>query len=410
MRRPPRLCGLRFVAAFALLAAGSTQAQRVTEIPADTEFDRGIGCFSRFCSATVTALDGNTAIMTGDGAGVLVRNAAGGWDLQQELRNPDSPPTQYPTRMNVPAAVSGDVLLLTGTSRVYNFVPVIYVWQRSGTTWTHTQVLALPRAAGFNETIIASVQVHQRTAAICSIQRDTATARIQTQIDLYALQASGRFQRQAQIIPPVAPQARNRCTLALEGSTLLVADPLANQESGRVLLYERGSSGWTLRRQLTAADSSPGARFGTSIDISGNTIVAGAPQRPNFDRPLHPGAAYVLRRTASTWAQVQLLVKPEEMDEPAPDESESSFGESIAVSEDRLVASWNLSDSSLSRAYLYERRGVWAPVAQLFTYEGLVSVDVLLSGPIAIQTMNVMVSFDHELPELWTLPPRVSDP
>ncbi|HEY5809140.1 MAG TPA: FG-GAP repeat protein [Povalibacter sp.] len=411
MRRSPRLSWLRLAAASLLLAAGSSQAQRVTEIPAGPEFDRGIACPFPYCSATVSALDGNTAVMTGAGVGVLVRSAPDVWNLQQELWNPDAVPASPSASMGYPAAVSGDVLLATGTSRIYNLKPVIYVWKRSGTTWTHTQVLAPPRPAGFDKTAVASVQLDQTTAAVCTVQRDTAATRAQAQIDLYVLKSNGRFVRQAQLIPPLTLQQGNRCHLALEGNTLLVGDPLADLGNGRVLVYERGSAGWILRRRLAAADSTPGALFGTSADISGNTIVAGAPGRPNFDQPRHPGAAYVFQRTATGWAQIQVLVKPVvETDPPIPEESHPIFGELVSVSGDRLVTTWNSSDFLLSQTYLYERRGVWAPVAGLVTYPELSSVRVYLSGSVAIQTMNVMISFPHELPPLWTLPPRVEGP
>lgn len=409
MRRPFRLSWLRFLGAFALLVTGSSQAQRVTELPISQYFDSFIGCFARFCTSSVTALDGNTAIITGAGAGVMVRDAAGVWNLQQEMWNPDSPPPySYPVRMGEPSAVSGDVLLLTGSSKVYNLAPVIYVWKRSGTTWSHTQVLAPPRPAGFTESTIISVQVHQKAAAVCSVQRDVATSRAQTQIDTYTLNA-GRFQRNAQILPPLTPGSR--CGLALEGNILLVTDPAADQGAGRVLVYERGSGGWTARRALRAADGSPNARFGSSVDLSGNVIAVGAPQRPNFDHPGHPGAVYVFQRAATGWAQVQLLVKPEiRTDPPPPEEPDSTFGESVALSGDRLATTWTSSAPEgglLPQVYLYERRGVWAPVAGLVTYAELTVSSVLLSDTAAIQTMNIGVSFGHGLPALWTLPPRV---
>lgn len=411
MRHPARLSWLRFVAAFALLVASSAQAQRVTEIPAGPAFDGWIGCFSRFCTSAVTALDGNTAIVTAEGAGVIVRSSAGVWNLQQEMWNPDdAPPYRYPVRMGEPAAVSGDVLLLTGSSRVYNFAPVIYAWQRSGATWTHTQVLAPPRPAGFSQSTIASVQLHQKTAAVCTVHHDTATARTQSNIDLYVLLANGRFQRQAQLVPPRTSQGTG-CSLSLEGNTLLVGDAQAEQQTGRVLVYERGSSGWTLRHQLKAADGSRGALFGVSADISGNTIVVGASQRPNFDQSKHPGAAYVFQRTATGWAQMQLLVKPEIGADPPPaEEPDSTFGRAVALSGDRLVVMWASSDAFggvAPQAYLYERRGVWTPVAGLMTDADLTADSVLLADAVAIQSMNIRVSFPHELPPLWTLPQRV---
>ncbi len=414
MRRSRGPSWLQLIAALSLLAAGSSQAQRLTEIQSGPGFDSWIGCLRPYCSAVVSAVHGNTAVMTAEGSGVLVRNAAGAWDLQQQLWNPDNPSSIYPVYMGAPAAVYGDVLLLSGTSRVYNLTPVIYVWQRSGTTWTHTQVLGLPRAAGFDRTVIGAVQFHRDTAAVCTIQSDTAGTRAQAQIDVFALR-SGRFQRQARFVTPltVHPLAR-RCALALEGSTLVLGDASAEQEAGRVLVYARGSAGWTLQRRLTAADSSPGTHFGASVDIAGNVIVVGAPQRPNFDQALHPGAVYVFQRTATNWAQVQLLVKPEATPgEPPAEETTSYFGGQVALTAERLVASWvpeEFTTPQVPHAYLYERRGVWAPVAQLTTYPDLASYELLLSDAFAIQTTNVRVSFPYELPPLWTLPPRADEP
>jgi hypothetical protein len=415
MRRFRCRSWLQLIAALSLLAAGSSQAQRLTEIQSGPAgFDQRFGCLHPYCTNAVTAMHGNTVILTAEGTGVLVRNAAGAWELQQELWNPDSPSSIYPVYMGEPAAVYGDVLLLSGTSRIYNFHPVIYVWQRSGTTWTHTQVLGLPRAAGFDRSVIGSVQFDRGTAAVCTIQRDNAETRAQAQIDVFTLR-SGRFQRQARFVAPltVHPQAL-RCPLALDGSTLVVGDAYAEQEAGRVLVYGRGSAGWTLQRRLTASDSSPGTRFGASVDVAGNSIVVGAPQRPNFDQALHPGAVYVFQRTATSWAQMQLLVKPEATPgEPPAETTTSYFGGQVALTAERLVASWvpeEFTTPQTPHAYLYERRGVWAPVAQLSTYPDIASYDLLMSDSLVIQTTNVRASYPYDLPPLWTLPPRVDEP
>jgi hypothetical protein len=403
-----------------LLACVATlaHAQRVTDLDFSAVAPSGIGCIYPRCFSSVPAVDGDTLITVNLGAGVLVRTSPGAWTLQQTLWNPDGMPTlQYPNPMGEPAALRGDTLLLTGTSRKYNNKPVIYVWQRSGAAWSHTQVLALPRTAGYDTTDVHSVVLNGRFAAVCGERHDFAYTRRLIQIDIFARQADGRFQRQTQLNPAVSSGDENNseCMLGLEGNTLIVGDPMANAGAGRVHIYERGASGWILRKRLAAADATPDARFGDSIAISGNTIAVGAARRPNFDAPLHLGAVYVFQRTAESWAQVQILVKPEfEQEPPSHEELPSEFGGSVALSGDRLATDWSDFDGAMPLGYLYERRGVWAPVAGFNHEPGTYTGSVHLSGTVA----TVGVSDGHsgagtviyELPPLWTLPPRVESP
>jgi FG-GAP repeat len=416
MRRSTRPSWQRqaLVAALLLLAASITQAQRVTSIDFNAVFPSSIGCIGPRCFSGVPAVDGDTAISTSTGTGVMVRSAPGLWNVQQVLWNPDGPPS-WASPMGDPAALKGDTVLLTGTSRKYNDRPVMYAWQRTGTTWAHTQVLALPRPVEYDTVKVRSVAMNETFAAVCGVRHDFAYTRTLVQIDIFKRLPGGRFQRQAQLNPSITlgSQAETECRLGLEGNTLVVSDPMANAESGRVLVYQRGSSGWTLRHRLTAADSTEGAGFGNAVAISGNTIAIGAPRRPNLDKPLHLGAVYVYQRTANGWAQVQILVRPE-FEEADPIDDFAEFGRDVSLSGDRLSTNWNNFDGILPIGYIFERRGVWAPVAGLNHEPGIYGGAPHLSGAIAIVTVSDghsgSGSVVYELPPLWELPPRVEGP
>ena len=406
MRRVLRCCSLSCVAIILLLCAAASHAQRLSVLTPGPPIGN-FGCSGGRCFSSVSGIDGDTAIVGFDGVAVIVRGAPGVWTLQQELWNPAG--IRY--EMGRPAALSGDTVLATGTSGIYNFAPVIYVWQRAGTTWTHTQVLAVPRSVGAYEVRVLDVALTEGAAAICSIHVGPAENR-QARIDMFRRLGDGRYQRQAQLVPPITLGAdlTRDCGLALEGNTLLVADSMANQAAGRVLAYQSGTSGWTLRRTLAAPDSTSGSRFGTSIAMSGNTIAVGAPRRPNFDQPLHLGAAYVFQRTASNWALVQLLVKPES---PGEEPQESEFARDVTLSGDRMSISWSSGEAPRPPAYLYERRGVWAPVAELLPQELTGGGAARISGSSGIQTLGDVTgsgNVAYEFPELWTLPPRVEGP
>ena len=407
------LLGSVLSAAFLLLPQVVT-AQRVSALLPQSIISSEWGCFSLRCFMTVADFDGTTAALvnTGYGVALAVRDANGQWLLQQQMQNPDEPGSFYaPVPFGGPLAVRGNTLFVSGSSSKYNWKSVIYVWTRSGSAWANTQVLAVPRPAGFDNTELRDIVLQGNTAAVSGVRVATGTDTVLAQIDIYGRQADGRYARRAQINPPTGQNSLVGYGLALEGNRLLVADPTAFGGSGCVYVYEFGTSGWSLRNRLQASDASAGARFGTSLSLSGNTIAVSAPNRPNFDNPLHPGAIYTFQRTTRGWAQTQILVKPEFPPEFPDEESSAPFGNSVALSGDRLIAEWG-SPTEPGLAYLFERRGVWAPVATLDMIETyLYSRTVLLSGTTAIVNANDEAywwpGLSYELPGLWTLPPRL---
>ncbi len=414
---------LKYAAPLALSVLASVtlvpaaDAQRVTELPPNALVDLDLPCPTWGCYLSIAALDGTTAAAEQVGAGValLEHQSNGTWVLQQSLQNPDEPPVSgQPVHFGAPLALDADTLLVTGTGRKYNFKPVIYVWTRNGQTWSNTQVLALTRPAGFDTTRITRAVMHGTKAAISGVRTRTATSENLAQIDIFVRRSDGRLQQQALLNPPTGQSSEYGYQLALEGNRLLVGDPAADNGAGRVYVYEfSSSSGWRLRRTLTAADASAGAGFGTAVAISGNTLAIGAPRRPNFDSPLRSGAAYLFQRTASGWAQTQLLVHRQyEAGEVAPTDP-SNFGGAVALSGDRLIVQ-NRPEFPYTSfeplAYLYERRGVWAPVAGLASPSALASETLFLSDALAVvdafESVRYGPSLSFDLPDLWTLPPR----
>ncbi len=85
-------------------------------------------------------------------------------------------------------------------------------------------------------------------------------------------------------------------------------------DAGAVYIYERGKDNkWKQVQKIVASDRQPGANFGWSVGISGNTIVVGAIYE-RFDAAGRneanaEGAAYVFERGADgVWKQTQKLL------------------------------------------------------------------------------------------------------
>jgi hypothetical protein len=87
-------------------------------------------------------------------------------------------------------------------------------------------------------------------------------------------------------------------------------------ESGAVYVYRWNGTSWVQEQKLAPPDLGYFDHFGTSVSISGNLIVGGAPQNEPH------GAAYVFHWNGSTWVQEQKLT----ISQNGP-----GFGNSVAV-------------------------------------------------------------------------------
>jgi hypothetical protein len=125
-------------------------------------------------------------------------------------------------------------------------------------------------------------------------------------------------------------------SVAIDGDTLVAGAPIDPTSpkiaQGVAYVFTLGVTGWTFQQKLAASDGEVKNRFGFSVAIDGDTLVAGAPfddTGTNEDQ----GAAYVFARSGMTWGP------PQQLTAPAPEaEAHAEFGLSVAIDEDTLVA------------------------------------------------------------------------
>ena len=130
-------------------------------------------------------------------------------------------------------------------------------------------------------------------------------------------------------------------SIAISGNTVVVGAFDANTEQyGTVYVYVKPGTGWANMTQVaTLTSSDDGQGFGTSVAISGNTIVVGAADTSNFDprapQAAGPGAAYVFVEPAGGWSgnltESAKLTASDGQDGDAFGDSVSIAGASIAV-------------------------------------------------------------------------------
>jgi hypothetical protein len=139
-------------------------------------------------------------------------------------------------------------------------------------------------------------------------------------------------------------------SVAISGTTLVVGAE-NHARAGRAYVFTKAATGWKQAAELKGSDTVAGDLFG-SVAISGTTLVVGAE-----DHAL-AGRAYVFTKAAGVWKQVAEL---KGSDTVAAD----SFGSSVAISGTTLVVGAE-NHARAGRAYVFTKAaGVWKQTAEL---------------------------------------------
>ncbi len=193
-------------------------------------------------------------------------------------------------------------------------------------------------------------------------------------------------------------------SVAVSGDTLVVGAPGEDSnaigvngvgsnfttaiDSGAVYIFVRSGTNWSQQVYLKASNAQGGDGFGSSVSVSGGTVVVGAPfedsnatgingdQGSDPDPFFEAGAAYVFVRNGTTWTQ-QVYLKASNTNPLGFDE----FGTSVAVSGNTVVVGApfesstgtgvngtqnDLSANSAGAAYVFVRNGTtWTQQAYL---------------------------------------------
>jgi hypothetical protein len=120
----------------------------------------------------------------------------------------------------------------------------------------------------------------------------------------------GAWSLQTTITPPGGVTPYNfGSAVAIDGDTLVVGDPDADtvlgSATGFAAVYARSGSSWSLQATLTAPGGANGDMFGSSVAVDGERAVVGAPLSAAYVAA--GGAAYVFQRTGTSWGAGQLL-------------------------------------------------------------------------------------------------------
>jgi hypothetical protein len=124
-------------------------------------------------------------------------------------------------------------------------------------------------------------------------------------------------------------------SVAIAGATAVAGAPGDNTSQGAVYVFLAGQSGWASGFQtakLTASDGVANDYLGSSVGISGDTVVAGAPMDHAASNS-NEGSVYVFLKSGPGWANGTQTAKLTASDHAAGDQ----LGTSVAVSDNIVV-------------------------------------------------------------------------
>ncbi len=146
-------------------------------------------------------------------------------------------------------------------------------------------------------------------------------------------------------------------SVAIDGRRIVAAsshDDDNGSDSGSIYVFDFDGSTWKQTAKLKPADGMKGDRFGISVAVHGNRIIAGANLKDADDA----GAAYIFELKSGQWQQTAKLTA---FDAAARDR----FGSSVSIWGNKTVVGVPYADHSqginAGAAYVYEfKNGQWA--------------------------------------------------
>ena len=308
----------------------SLEARLVSPNPDDEQFGDSV------------AVSGNTVVVGApmdDQAGafrsgsvyVFERASDGSWPLATTLSSQGG--HQAWEAFGVEVAIDGNLIAVGAVDRDQagqTDAGGVFVFERSGTSWSYLQQLTAPMPVA-QDKFGNAIDVVGTNIVVGAVRRDNGVRVDAGAVFVYT--RPGALFSLAQSIQPrdaaandlfgvdvaleVASGGARRLVIGAEG-----CDPGGVSNAGAAYVYDSpGAAVFTQTQKLIAGDPAQGAIFGDAVAVAGTRISVGAPSF-NGAAP-QSGAAYTFA-LSGTWTQQQKLVRN-------PSDASATFGNAVAM-------------------------------------------------------------------------------
>ena len=256
-------------------------------------------------------------------------------------------------------ALSGDAAMV-GAPFKNTQTGAAYVFVRRGTGWHQQNRLTASGAAG-GDWFGFSVALSGSTALVGAPQTNSSRGAA------YVFVRRGTaWHQQARLTAGDAAEEDNvGLSVAVSADTAVAGAPGQNGSSGAGYVFVRSGTAWYQQTRLTAGHTAAGDDLGTSVALSGNTALVGAPGKSSST-----GAVYVLVHGGTRWSQQARPTRPTAADATAGDR----FGFSMAVGGAGALVGAPGKGSASGAAYVFVPSGAgWHQQARLSANDAAVS-------------------------------------
>lgn len=252
------------------------------------------------------------------------------WSQEQKITASDGAPNDFfgfstaiaGNRVVIGSPLDDDKASRSGAVYVYRF-------NIGTTTWVEEQKLVASDGVE-EDTLGISVAIEGERIVAGAIQTNNCQCQPGRFGSAYVFgfaSDSGNWAFEAKLIPPdgMAGDSFGN-SVSITGDRIIVGTGFADY--AYVFRRNNATVQWVTEQKLVPLDGTRGIEFGSAVAMAGDQVVVGAP-RSNSDR----GAAYFFRNDPDTgiWVQEQILTGTEAS-------TRLRFGQSVAIAVERIVA------------------------------------------------------------------------
>ena len=303
---------------------------------------------------------------------VFVRNGTT-WSQEAKLTSSNG---LFTGQFGNSVAISGDTVVVGAHRELVGLTTQqgrAYVFVRNGTTWSpQAQLTQSDGGPGHSINQFGSyVAVSGDTAVVGATGHDNSA---NNNGSVYVFVRSGTsWSEQQKLI--TTDDVSFFSSAAVSGDTVVVGDNRnqlgENFNQGAAYVFVRSGTSWSQEAKLTASDGLAGDELGSSVGVSGDKVVVGA-WLADVGSNTDQGAAYVFARSEGVWSPQAKLVASDGADS-------DTFGRFLAFSGDTAVLGAIAADvgsnSNQGAAYAYFLGEVRLPVVFVPGISGSVLVD-----------------------------------
>ncbi|KAA3664244.1 MAG: integrin [Chloroflexi bacterium] len=248
-----------------------------------------------------------------------------------------------------------------------------YVFVRSGGIWTQEAYLKAPNTDA-DDRFGRSVDISGDTVVVGAIWEDSNATGVNGDESNNSVDSAGAayvFIRNGSVWSQEAYLKASNTgfhdyfgySVGISGDTVVVGAPQEDSSAtgvngdgsdnfaataGAAYIFVRNENFWSQEAYLKASNTDADDHFGSSVDISGNTVVVGTHFEDSSatgingdesNNSLNAGAAYVFVRNGSVWSQEAYL-------KASNTDAGDNFGISVSISSDTIVVGANNEESS----------------------------------------------------------------